>query len=96
VPVALNFRNGPGQALKLQLYEDQKTDVGFLRIFLSTKYCGGNLASVAQNSPLKYENGSWRGVVGATKRPDGRGPIQNDNVADLWDVITIPIVQSVG
>ncbi|PPQ91266.1 hypothetical protein CVT25_006383 [Psilocybe cyanescens] len=92
LPIALNFRNGGGQLLRLQLYDQQLLDVGFLQIFLSTKYLGGGLSSIAQAPPLIHIDGSWAGFrkirlyEGPTKQFE-RGH------SDIWDVITIPLVQ---
>ncbi|PPQ86406.1 hypothetical protein CVT25_003586 [Psilocybe cyanescens] len=60
LPVALNFRNGGSQLLRLQLYDQQLLDVGFLQIFLSTKYLSGGLSSIAQTPPLIHIDGAWR------------------------------------
>jgi hypothetical protein len=94
-PVALNFRNGGGRLLQLQLYDQQSLDVGFLRIFLSTRYLGGGLSSITQKSPLTYVNGSWRGEDHKS-RLRGIPPEEEErdsNMLNFWDVITIPLVQ---
>jgi hypothetical protein len=96
-PVALNFRAGSGKVLRLQLYPNQLVDVGFLRIFISTKYDGGSLASIEQKSPQAFVDGKWQ-------KPGGRGTVdigvlrpcghaEDQDVLDIWDVINIPLVQ---
>jgi len=94
-PVALNFRNGGGQLLRLRLYDQQSLDVGFLRIFLSTRYLGGGLSSITQPPPLTYVDGSWRGED-SKSRLRGVPPKEeqrDSNMSDIWDVITIPLIQ---
>lgn len=94
-PVALNFRSGGGPPLQMRLYDQQSFDVGFLRIFLSTRYLGGGLSSIMQKPPLEYKAGSWRGK---TRKDNLRGTFAEEeqrdlNMPDIWDVITIPLVQ---
>ncbi|KAF7348381.1 hypothetical protein MSAN_01792100 [Mycena sanguinolenta] len=97
-PVALNFRNGGGDLLRLQLYDQQSLDVGFLRIFLSTRYLGGGLSSITQTSPFKYVDGLWRGEHKTTRLRGARSPDEqrDGDRLDIWDVITIPLVQRVS
>jgi hypothetical protein len=93
-PVALNFRNGGGRLLRLRLYKQQSVDVGFLRIFLSTRYLGGGLSSITQTPPLAKANGSWRGKDHKSRlRIQPEEEQRDNNVPDIWDVITIPLVQ---
>ena len=94
-PVALNFRNGGGQLLRLRLYEEQLVDVGFLRIFLSTKYLGGGLSFITQTPPLTYIDGSWRGMDNKRGLRGTRPAVKqkDSDMPDIWDVITIPLIQ---
>ncbi|KAI0033891.1 hypothetical protein K488DRAFT_69563 [Vararia minispora EC-137] len=99
VPIALNYRNGAGRVLRLQLQEGQTFDIGFLRIFLSTRYRGGALTSIMQHTPLVLKDGVWRGARRERLRgalPPSMLPRPTDSandVPDLWDVLTIPLVQ---
>jgi len=100
--VALNFRDGGGDPLQFRLNRSQSHDLGYLRIFLSTKFDGGGLSSIAQPAPLEVSNNDGQ-VLGATVTRGSRGP-QNfnfgfeegypSNIADYWDVITIPLIQA--
>ncbi|KAH9485774.1 hypothetical protein JR316_0002689 [Psilocybe cubensis] len=92
-PVALNFRNGGGKLLRLQLYEGQSLDIGFLKIFISKKYLGGGLSSIVQPPPLVRDtNGVWRGIARQSRPYDGR-PLKRalNGSDDTWDVLTVPL-----
>ncbi|PPQ87166.1 hypothetical protein CVT25_014703 [Psilocybe cyanescens] len=92
LPVTLNFRNGGGQLLRLQLYDQQLLDVGFLQIFLSTKYLGGELSSIAQAPLLIHIDGLWAGFPKSRIYEDPTKRLEREHI-DIWDVITIPLGQ---
>lgn len=99
IPVALNYRNGAGRVLKMQLYKGQAFDVGFLRVFVSTRYRGGSLQSIIQDAPLNMDkDGVWYGRRrgrrdrGPPPNPDAQA-LEEPEAPDTWDAVTIPLIQ---
>jgi hypothetical protein len=94
-PVPLNFGSGGNSPLRMELYPNQPIDVGFLRIFLCTKY--GDLSSIAQDEISELCEGSTR----AHARDSGSRASRQVESAELkikkalgiWDVITLPLIQ---
>ncbi|KAI0026501.1 hypothetical protein K488DRAFT_92434 [Vararia minispora EC-137] len=102
-PVPVNFGNSGYPPLQLGLYNGQKLDVGYLRIFMSTRYA--DLSScIAQGSmieedeedtgtpinPVPAEGGKARGLQGIT------GKAHLEDLSGFWHVITLPLVQEVA
>ncbi|KAI0026559.1 hypothetical protein K488DRAFT_75255 [Vararia minispora EC-137] len=96
-PVPVNFGNSGNQPLMFRLYEGQRLDVGFLRIFVSTRYA--DLSSIVQGSlkeeceerviyELPEDEKGTRGVVKSR-----RMHIDKD-IDGYWDVITLPLIQT--
>ena len=78
-PLPLNFGDAGHRPLTFKVPEKENIDVGFIRIFISTRYT--DLSSVAQRPAVR------RGLnIGVgygcrwTKQPE------------VWDAITIPVV----
>jgi hypothetical protein len=79
-PTPLNFGNGSGDPIQFKLFEGQKSDVGFLRILVSTDYA--DLSDIAQEAPAQPETGS-RALA----------PPEKPKVPAIWDAITLAVVQ---
>ena len=75
----LNFANAGARPLTFKVPDEQETDVGFIRIFISTH--NAKLSDIAQRPVVQ------RGLV--------QGPMVGCNWTtqpELWDAITIPVV----
>ena len=77
--LTIGYGDGGGRPFTYFLRPRQEMDVGFIKIFVSTKYV--DLSSVEQNSP--FESGM----------PRGNGPIPGWDPEDAWDTICIAVNQ---
>ena len=79
-PLPLNFGDaGVPLPLTFKVPEGQSTDVGFVRIFISTR--NANLSGIAQKPVV--ERGLAKGIV---------SPCNWTSEPEMWDAITIPVV----
>ncbi|KZV70057.1 hypothetical protein PENSPDRAFT_607783 [Peniophora sp. CONT] len=79
--LTIGYGAGGGQPFKYYLRPDQDLDVGFIKLFVSTRPV--DLSSVVQRSPFGTEDGMERGSR------ETAPPL----VEDTWDTITIAVVQ---
>ncbi|KAG6914882.1 hypothetical protein DXG01_014761 [Tephrocybe rancida] len=76
--LTIGFGDGGWLPRTYFLRENQKVDVGFLRLYLSTNYV--DYSGIAQQTPFLAGGRGDQPVVSETRR-------------NLWDALTIPIIQ---
>lgn len=79
----MGYGAGGGRPFKYLLRPGQDIDVGFVRMFISTRVV--DLAGIEQRSPFRDDVGSRDAMGAQVKRRSRPKPI--------WDAVTIAVVQ---